>query len=287
MPTFDPHVPPELKRVQSWFGQVISTPLGPEYTIAKFGPNKCPIAKEAARFVVKSPTLKPEERVEIYNQQYWYRLINTLQDFFPLLVRLFGYSDFNESIAIPYLREHRPHHWSLNVLGDHLPDWIQSHYKLEDRQLVFDAAKLDQAFHNIFFVKKMDPPANLTEEFLEKTLILQPHVSMHSLPYNLFAFRKELLLNTPEHWIDNPFPELAKGDFRFSLFRNRFSSIIWKEISEAEMILLKELQKGRTLDELCDFLECQDDEIKNAAEDSLESWFKEWTLHGLITTKET
>lgn len=287
MQTFDPRVPQELKRVQSWFGQVISTPLGPNCTIAKFGPNKCQISKEAARFVVKSATLKPEERVEIYNQQYWFRLINTLQDFFPLLVRLFGYDDFNESIAIPYLKKNPPHHWSLNELGKQLPDWIKSNYKLEDRQLVFDAARLDQAFHDIFFFKKMDPPSNLTEEFLEKKLILQPHVSLHSLPYNLFAFRRELLLNTVEYWIENPFPDLAKGDFRFCMFRNRSSSIIWKELSNPEMILLKELQKGKTLDELCDFLEKQDEDIKSAAEISLESWFKEWTLHGLITIKET
>ncbi len=286
MHTFDLQVPPELKRLQCWFGKVISTPLGPDCTIAKFGPNKCKMDKEAARFVVKSQTLQPEQRMEIYNQQYWFRLINTMQDFYPLLVRLFGYTDFNESIAIPYLKDHPPQDWSLNPLGDKLPDWIKLNYKLEDRQLVFDAAQLDQDFHQVFFPKRIVLEETVTEDFLEKPLILQPHVTLHNLPYNLFSFRRDLLMESPDYWIENPFPELPKGEFHFCLFRNRSSNIQWRVISPVELLLMKELQKGITLDDLCEFLENQEESIRAEAETSLETWFKDWTLHGIIAAKD-
>lgn len=282
MQTFDPKVPLELKRMQSWFGQVISSPLGPNLNIAKYGPNQCQMSKEAARFVVQSKTLKPEQRVEIYNQQYWYRLINTLQDFYPFLVRLFSFNGFNETLAIPYLRKHPPCHWSLNELGNKLPDWIKTHYKQEDRRFVFDSAQLDLAFLKIFFCRKTAFPEDKTEEFLEKPLKLQPHVSLHSHPYHLFEFRQALMEQSPDYWIDNPFPELPKGEFHCCLFRNHFSQITWKELSQAEFLLLKEIEKGATIDNLCDFLESQEKAIQTEAENSLEAWFKHWTLHSII-----
>ncbi len=279
----EPKSPPALNELQEWFGGIISQPLANDSSIQPYAPNKKPIREEAKRHVVKSPTLQPHERLEIYNQQYWWRLINTLHDFFPFLIRLFGYSDFNQTLAIPYILDHRPYHWSLNSLGEKLPNWIRKNYKENDLELVYQAAILDEAFHQIFFKKKIGKSNFKQEEFLTKPLFLQPHLSLHELPFNLFAFRKELLQNEVDYWLDNPFPELKKGPHYFKLFLNLNSAIIWKEIEKAEFLALNQLREGLTIDGLCEWLETQPKEIQTEAEKSMQAWFKEWTLHGLIT----
>jgi hypothetical protein len=69
-----------LKELQQWFSSVITSPLDK------------PI-EGAERFVAPSPTLEPNERMRIYNQQYFWRLLNVLHKSYPFLTRLFGYTD--------------------------------------------------------------------------------------------------------------------------------------------------------------------------------------------------
>lgn len=283
MQAYDAKVPPSLKELQTWFGSIISQPLSKEGGVRPLTVRKKPIEEEANNYILKSPTLKPFQRIEIYNQQYWWRLLNTLHDFFPFLTRLFGYHDFNQTIAIPYLLAHRPVHWSLNTIGEKMPGWIGKNYNKKDKKLVFDAALLDCAFLKIFFKEKY-PSFTAREEELDHTLYLQPHVALFTFPYNLFAFRKEMNGMPVDHWLEHPFPKLEKKESYFKLFLGKFSNVVWTEIDKTEYLLLQQLKKGATLDALCTFIENQPEEVRQKAETSLQNWFKEWTVHGILTT---
>lgn len=284
MPYVEPQSPPALNHLQTWFGSIIAQPLAEDGGIRKLTPRRKSIKDEAKLFVSKSPTLESHQRIEIYNQQYWWRLINTLNDFFPFLTRLFGYSNLSEKILIPYLLAHRPVHWSINTIGDHLPEWIQKHYKEKDKQLVHDASILDRAFHMVFFFG-LRPSAD--ENSLELPLFLQPHVSLYQFPYQLFGFRKEMMTQPPEYWVEHDFPKLEKGSYFFRLFRNQQSVVLWKEITEAEYLMLQQFAKGSTIDQACEWLEGQSEAIRAEAELSLEKWFKDWTVQGILTPHET
>lgn len=283
MQQYDPSVPTALKDLQTWFGGIIAQPLNPNGGIAALTPAKKQILEDAKSHILKSPTLEPFQRIEIYNQQYWWRLLKTLHDFFPFLVRLYGYYDFNKMIGIPYLLAHRPVHWSLNGIGTKLPEWIQRNYKKKDKQLAVDAAKLDCAFLAIFFRNKY-PPMGPEDAQLEKTLYLQPHVELFSFPYDLFLFRKEMNSQSAEYWCEHPFPKLKKETSYFKLFLSRSSNVVWTKIDKTEYLILEQFKKGATLDTICTWLEEQPEEIRNSAEQSLQNWFKEWTLHGILTT---
>ena len=102
--------PDTLLNIQKWFASVITQPLTCDHNIPLLAPNGKPIAIDSAQYILPSKTLAPHERVELYYRQYWWRLLDVLQENFPLVTRLFGYQSFNEKIGIPYLTAHPSTH---------------------------------------------------------------------------------------------------------------------------------------------------------------------------------
>lgn len=60
-----------------------------------------------------------------YNRQYWFRLINCMQEQFPLLLCIMGLTEFNRLI-IKYLTTHPSTDPNLNRLGGHLPFYLKN-----------------------------------------------------------------------------------------------------------------------------------------------------------------
>lgn len=287
--SFDKQVPQQLKKTQVWFGSIIERPIDVDNNMNPVSPSGRPMTEESAEFINPSPTLRPEQRIQIYNQQYWWRLINNLHETFPLVTRLFGYHGFNFTIAMPYLVKYPPRHWNLNTLGDRLPQWIEEEYTAADKKLIYDAARLDLAFVDSFIAPQSKPlstenmPAQ-SDALLDVKCTLQPHLHLFQLPYELFAFRIEFLKETPEHWIEHDFPSLAKErQYHFVMFRNTHNDISWREVSPVEYALLQCFQKGSSISEACDWIEQQSSEIVEEASKNLHLWFQEWVIRQWLT----
>lgn len=289
--TFDQKAPANLKKTQQWFGSIIGRPIDEESRMNPVSPSGFPMEEEAVDFIAPSPTLRPAQRIEIYNQQYWWRLLNALHETFPLVTRLFGYHDFNRSIAVPYLVKYPPQHWSLAILGKRLPQWIEEDYDASDKPLVLDSAIIDYYYTHSFMAKQRQPisMANLPvegdpESLLNHTLYLQDHIRLFEMNYDLFDFRFEFLKKDPEYWIDNDFPPLKKGKcYHFILYRTQRNDIAWKEISIEEYQLLKQFEAGTTIDAACEWLEHQNKSIFDEAMKNLHRWFQEWIVLRWLT----
>ena len=267
--SFDAKVPVKLKKTQQWFGSIISRPIDEDSRMNPLSPSGNHMEEEACHYIAPSPTLRPAQRIELYNQQYWWRLLTTLQDDYPLLTRLFGYYDFNQTIAIPYLQKYPPNHWSLNFAGQYLPKWIDECYTANDKSLVKNAAYIDWAFIQSFFAPGLPHISNDSlpvkgdiASLLDQKIKLQPHIHLFKMNQDLFSFRKEFLKEDPDYWVEHDFPTISKGkEFYFILYRNQKNNIAWKEISSAEYRLLSLFQSGSSIDEACQWLENQDREI--------------------------
>lgn len=283
MTIYDQKVPPQLKKVQQWFGSIISRPIDEDSRMNPISPKGVPMEEEAFEYIVPSPTLRPAQRIQIYNQQYWWRLLNCLHEAFPLVTRLFGYFDFNQTIGIPYLVKYYPYHWSLNTLGTYMTKFIEEDYHAEDKQLVLNAAALDWAFNYAFFCKK-NSLVNEHSDFSECKIWLQSSVHLFKMDYNLIDFRMKMIKEKPEFWTENEFPKLPKEDARyFVLWRNHKNDIAWDDLHPAAFAMLSRLKTGATLDELCDWLEEQEEAIREEASKQLQVWFREWTVRQLLT----
>jgi len=283
---YDAKVPLDLKKTQEWFASIITRPIDENSRMNPLSPKGVLMEEEACDFISPSPTLRPAERIQLYNQQYWWRLVNTLQESFPLVVRLFGFKEFNEKIAVPYLVKYPPNTWSLNNLGNRLPQWVEEDYQEKDKQLIIDAAALDCGYYEAFFaaqwpgvnLSKLPNPGDISG-LLDKTLYLQPGMALFELNYDLFNFRYEMVRQDVEYWEDNDFPKIdSEKKFYFILYRNTKNLISWKEISFTAYKILQLFKNGSTVDNVCEWIEKQDDTVCEEASANLQKWFQDWIV---------
>jgi len=283
---YDQKLPNALKEVQEWFGGIISRPIGQQSEMNPIAPSGVPVKKEAPHYIKPSPTLQPDQRIQIYNQQYWWRLLNILHDIFPMATRLFGYVDFNRRLGIPYLAAFPPNHWSLNGLGGRFIDWARQNYKGKDKQLLLATAQVDLSFNDSFTAENQAPitleslpnPNDLSI-LLSKQMALPKSLYLFEFDYDLFEFRVELLKQKPEYWAKHPFPVLKKArKYYFVMYRNVSNLLNWKEISRAEWLLLSQFENGFTVDAACDWLETQEDAVQMEAAENLHRWLQSWII---------
>jgi len=291
--TYDPNVPLLLKKEQQWFGSILNSPIDENNHLSPHSPSGVPIEIEASEHIVPSHSLKPHQRIQIYAQQYWWRMLDTLQEDFPFVTRLFGYQRFNRLVAIPYLVKYSSRNWSMNLIGDRLSQWIEEEYCGNDKELVLKAVKLDWAFSQSFLAEELPPlmqehlPSEESlEEIFEQKLYLQPHINLFEMECDLFQFRVELLKHLPDYWLNHAMPTLESSHKRFFvLYRNKRNDLSWKEISRGEYHLLHFFQSGSSIDKVCEWLETQEADLYQNAMENLSSWFQEWTSRGWLSLK--
>lgn len=288
--TFDTAVPEKLKRTQQWFASIITRPIDDNSQMNPVSPSGIPMEKEAWTFIAPSHTMQPEKRIELYNQQYWWRLLSTLQEDYPCVVRLFGFHDFNVMIAIPYLEAYPPNHWNLNNLGKRLPEWVQEAYQADDKEFVLNAAKVDRAYSASFVAPKL-PPIDMNNlpvkgeitSILDRTIYLQPYIHLFSLDRDLLNFRFELLKQDPDYWVEHDFPKMEKGkEFFYVLFRNSRNMIAWHDADPLEFGLLSKFKEGATIESALEWLEKENISTGEVME-KLPVWFKRWAAHQWLT----
>ncbi len=284
---YDKTLPTKLKKTQEWFGEIIGRPIDLDSRMNPISPRGISMEVEAKEYIAPSPTLKPHQRIQIYNQQYWWRLLNALHDSFPFVTRLFGFVDFNVKIGFPYLVKYPPNTWSLNILGNRILKWAHEEYHETDRELVIRAIEVDWGYTKCFLAEnqpKLQQDGETINRLMEEKLALVDSLELYHYPYHLFDFREEFMQKEVEYWEDNPFPILKKdkGNYYFVLFRTQHNLIHWKEIDAGEYFLLTLFQKGCTIDEACDALNTQSEEIITECSQKLQTWFQEWVIRNWL-----
>lgn len=292
---YDKELPAALAQIQRWFASIITRPIDGDSKMMPISPSGIPMMSEASEYIAPSPFLKPHERMELYNQQYWWRLFSAMQEAFPLLARLFGLHDFNNAIAMPYLLENTPDHWSLFLLGHRLPGWLEESYHREDRELVLAAAQLDDAFCRGYLAVHVPmakdsyglvtDAAAYAQAMLEAPMHLQQHCTLFSWPWDLMAFRIAFLKQEPDHWVDNDFPSMDKaGPFCYILYRNRNDNMAWELLAAAEHKVLALFSANPSIALVCQALEsCSDEALYAEISANLEKWIQKWLARGWLT----
>lgn len=268
----------KLADLQSWFASILTRPL------RAIGEFRLPLYDEATnsqigQHLAPGPVLSAAQGMAIYNQQYWWRLFITLQEHYPTLVHLFGFTDFNAQIAEPYLLQYPPSDWSLIPLGWELPSWLEETYREEDRPLVLQAASLDEAYQRLFHAPTC--PSIVLPLPPSQRITLQPFIALFALDADFFTFRKQLLAQEPSYWETDDFPPLTKKPCWFALFRGP-RGLRHEPLSQAQYLLLHAFQTGATLSEACGLLEANNSLLEEAIA-HIGAWFQRWAQLGWLT----
>jgi hypothetical protein len=140
----------------------------------------------AASFIAPNSKLSSFERLEIYNRQYWFRVLGALAEDFHALRAVVGARAF-EALSIAYLTAHPSRSFTLRNLGSKLTDWLTANPQFTGRRhrLALDVTRIEWVFIEAFDNAERTP---LTIEEIAtldagSRLALQPHLILIVLNY--------------------------------------------------------------------------------------------------------
>jgi hypothetical protein len=140
----------------------------------------------AVSFIAPNSRLTAFERLEIYNRQYWFRILGALAEDFAVLSAVIGSRAF-ERLSIDYLSAHPSRSFTLRNLGSRLSEWLAANPQYAGRRhaIAVDVARIEWAFVQAFDSAEREP---LTVEQIAtldagSRLALQPHVQLVALSY--------------------------------------------------------------------------------------------------------
>src|SRR5271170_8285152 len=111
----------------------VRRPLTPDYEMQKVTENGQPLEEVAESYIKPNDRLTSFERLEIYNRQYWFRVIGAVSEDFPALNVLLGPRRFDRLI-LAYLRDTPSTSFTLRNLGAKLPAWLGEHLEFAGRR---------------------------------------------------------------------------------------------------------------------------------------------------------
>ncbi len=277
--------PASLVQLQDWFAKVITRPLVNFTDSAPHTVDGTLLVYEAPRYIVPSHTLQPHERAELYNQQYWWRILDVLQSDYPCLTRLFGKAEFNDRIATPYFHQNPPASWCLREIVSGLPQWLEDNYCDDDKDVIVRIAKLDLAILYGFSGESVEPwRTELNETALQQKLKLQPFLTLFAFDADWIGFRDAMLAQEDaDYWLDHDFPELVRFDKTryFLIGRDKdLDSAKW-DLSHGEYAFLSFIQGGASFDEACERAE-RDPTLSREVEQGLGGWIPQWLQVGWL-----
>jgi hypothetical protein len=175
-----------LLELQRRMSTDVTRPLTPDFYMQSQTEDGTSIEKIAETYVKSNDRLSSFDRLEIYNRQYWFRVIGAVAEDFSALQAVVGAKKF-DSLVLAYLRENPSTSFTLRNLGAKLPQWLAAHPELVPRrhQLALDVARLEWAYVEAYDGAAAEP---LTESDFaalgeHSTLRLQPYLHLLALQY--------------------------------------------------------------------------------------------------------
>ena len=220
----------------------------------------------ANKFIKPSKTMSCLERLEVYNQQYWYRVLDSLRDDFPGLLAVLGDDRFT-GLAVSYLSKYPSTSFTLRNLGDRLLKFINEEPNLfteKDRCLVLDMVNFEWSEIQAFDAEEkptLDPVELSNFAGSKLKLELQPYVFVLSLDHAVdefllnhkkFADSRTVTTATKRNReIQRTRLSKPKKQKTFVVIHRQDNCVFYKRINTIEYTVLSALKSGSTLLEAC------------------------------------
>jgi hypothetical protein len=298
--------PMSLAELQRQMAAAVMAPLTPNEDMCAQDAEGRPMAEIAASFIAANSRLAPFERLEIYNRQYWYRVLDALAEDFPALRAVVGGRAFHQ-LSIDYLTVHPSTSFSLRNLGWKLVEWLAAHAQHTGRRhrLALDVARIEWAFIEAFDNAERTP---LTLDKIatldgNSQLGLQPHLRLLSLDYAaddlVLALHKRQKRGTSEAGVKHEDDaEQDQGDespAKLPRLRRRATwvaahrlenAVYYRRLEREEFLTLSAIHDGQPLGEALD-AGFRGSTVPEAGRPPLvRAWFGHWAELGWICAPE-
>lgn len=284
-----------LATLQRRVARAVMTPLTRAERMRRVAPNGRSLAAVATEIIKPNDRLTSFERLEIYNRQYWFRVLDGFADDFPGLRAVLGDRRF-DAVAKAYLTDCPSGSFTMRDLGSRLETWLRKHpdHAGGRQQLALDMVRLEWAEIEAFDAASERP---VTAESLtvadpaKLKLRLQPYIRLLNLHYPvddlLIAIKHDAGTNVASNAVSErqkrkkvsavarlkPLPV-------FLAIHRLENTVYFRRLGREEFAILSALQKGRTLERaIVGGFRSSKIPVAERAEQA-GAWFRNWALLG-------
>jgi hypothetical protein len=254
------------------------------------------MSDRADAYIKPNRHLSAFERLEIYNRQYWFRVLAALTEDFLALEAVVGAERF-EDLARAYLAANPSHSFSLRNLGSRLPAWLAAHPEFAgDRdELAIDVACLEWAYAEAFDLAKVAPlGAEVIAQFGGDAHIgLQPHLQLLALSYPVDDLVLSVHQNRPPAEVSSQassevhltseiqIPDVEQCDTWMAVHRYDLM-VYYRRLAREEYELLNALRRGASLGEALEAAFLNTAMTPSEQASSVGEWFANWSEFGWL-----
>jgi len=281
----------QLGELQALMAGAIMRSLAPGDRMQK---TSAPIANA---IIKPNDRLTSFERLEIYNRQYWIRILSCFYDDYPGLRAVIGERKFDR-LSRAYLTRHPSTCFTLRNLGSRLerflraePKWVAPH-----ERLALDMVRLEWA-HIVAFDEGAKPIVHVDDllgsDPSKVRLGLQPYITLLEVHYPvddlLLAAKKgdDRLRAEASNAVEIHLRRTVRLDVRglkpqrqYIAVHRMKCSVYYKTLTREQFQVLRALQRGATLEKACAVLLKRRGTAAKESTADIQKWFAAWASFG-------
>jgi hypothetical protein len=270
-------MPPSLAATQGLLYRLITAPGGVEEGLVD---EKCLSSESINTLIGGGGRLSATERVEIYANMYFYRLLEAIREDFSATARVLGDAKFHNLIT-GYLVEHPPSHPSITEASRYLADFARNSPMLEEWPFLADLIRLERALVDVFLSPDADP---LTFDQLRA---IPPHrwpslrIAVHPAVQVLDCeWRVEEILRAIEGG-RSPLPALRES---VPILVSRKDCLVtYRTLDRSERSALDVIRRGGLFDAICEAISTQISESEMSV--LLNRMLSRWLADGVLVSE--
>ena len=285
-----------LMELQRTMARAVMQPLTRTERMQRKAPGGGKMSTYASRFIKPNDRLTSFERLEIYNRQYWFRVLSSMVEDFPGLRAVLGARRFEE-MSKAYLCDHPSRSFTLRNLGSRLEAWLRKHPGCAGakQKLALDIVRLEWADIEAFDGKA--EPALRAEDLGAAAgpnlrFKLQPYIQFLDLSFPV----DDLLLDVRKDdggtgFASNAFQERRKRKRVHAVARLKPAkihlavhrvdySVYFRRIDREEFLILSALRQGKTLGKAIDSAFRKSSIAPEQRASRVQEWFQNWAALG-------
>jgi hypothetical protein len=283
----------ELDRIQRTMFDAVRQPLTAGEGMRQRTRDGKSLRAIANQIIKPNDRLTSFERLEIYNRQYWFRVLSALAEDFPGLRAIIGERRF-EKLSVAYLLDCPSRSFTMRNLGSRLEPWLRAH---PEHIAKFEPIALDMVRLEWAEIEAFDEAAKpkLTEADLpglgpDPKFTLQPYVRLLDLRYPvddlLLRVRRE---EAETEAVSNAVTERTRSHARrrrlprperiFLAVHRADNSVYFRRIEQEAYTILCALRDGKRLSDAVEAVDWSGRPIEDASS-AVQQWFAHWSAQG-------
>lgn len=269
MPSASSKKSPSLPELQQWMRRVLTHPEGVSTALSKKS------RPDFAHVIGETPTLARAERLSIYGNCYFWRLIDCLRANYSAVNNALGPERFYR-VAHDYLVKFPSRYKCIDDVGKELPNLLRRHPVIKGKPYAVELATLEWTVHESIYADDVPPLnpkrfADLTpQEWARTRLILDPSVRLLQLDWPV-----DKLWQADGKWTQARLKKIRPSKVLLLVYRRNDKLVRVPRLTKTQFDLLKRLQAGETLGEAVTAM-------AQGGVPPLKQWFNDWMTWGLI-----